>query len=91
LIHDEVILDDFGEVTEYKITPYQVASWITPGLMPEVSKRLGEAMSEDMPDLKDIPGAIEQLEAAGITLDDNGVPIEMNPDAKTDTAELKNG
>lgn len=51
LIHDEVILDEDGEPTGYKITPYEVGRWVnTPELMNEVSKQIAKAMAADQPE-----------------------------------------
>lgn len=50
LTHDEVVLDDDGEPTKYNITAYQVGGWIAdPAQMQEVIVRLGNALSDDLP------------------------------------------
>jgi hypothetical protein len=71
LLHEEVVLDDLGEPVSYKITPYQVAGWIKPHMMNELSVKLTQAMTNGSPDIKTIPGGKEQLkqiaEQMGIT------------------------
>ena len=63
LIHDEAVIDEYtGEPIGYNITPYQVGSWLTPDMLPEVSEKLGKAISNSMPDVSKIPGAAEELE-----------------------------
>jgi hypothetical protein len=78
LIHEEAILDDFGDVVGYKITPYQVGSWIAPSKIREVSEKINEAIQIGMPDIDDIPGAEEKLAELGFRLDENKqiVPID---------------
>lgn len=56
LIHDEVILDEVtGEPVGYKITPYQVGSWIkNPQMLEEVCNKLSIAMGQSMPSAEDL-------------------------------------
>lgn len=51
LTHDEVVLNEDGEPISYNITAYQVGGWIAdPAQMQEVIIRLGNALSDDLPD-----------------------------------------
>lgn len=69
LVHEEVkgYDEDTGEPTGYNITPYQVGSWIkNPGMLKDVSAKLGEAMAAGMSD-SDLEAAeefIKQQQAA---------------------------
>jgi len=71
LIHDEAILDEItGEPVGYNITPYQVGGWITPDMLPEVTEKITQAVSGNLPDIASIPGAEEELKKAGIAIVD---------------------
>lgn len=62
LIHAEAVIDEeSGEPMKYNISPYQVGSWLMPGLLAEVSEKLSKAIMQSMPDISDVPGAAEEL------------------------------
>lgn len=76
LIHDEAILDEnTGEPISYKITPFEVGSWIKPQMLPELSEKLTEAMGVNLPAMKDSPEIQKALSDAGITLGEDGLPV----------------
>lgn len=49
LIHEEMIFNENGEPAAYKITPYQVGSWVMPGDMKMIGEVLAEAIAQSMP------------------------------------------
>jgi len=50
LLWDETVLDSItGEPVSYNITPYAVGSWIKPNRIQEISDKIGQAMTGDMP------------------------------------------
>jgi hypothetical protein len=51
LIHQEAILNEDGEPTGYKITPYQVGSWVSFPRMNEISQKITQALINSSPDL----------------------------------------
>lgn len=89
LIHEEAIFDENDDTDPigYNITPYQVGSWInSPALMAEASKKLNEAISQDMPDLKNVtPEMTAQLRKQGYEVKNNQVvAIEGVKEVKND-------
>lgn len=51
LIHDQAILDEVtGEPIKYKLTLYEVGSWLTPSNMKSVMEKLNKAISGAIPD-----------------------------------------
>lgn len=72
LIHDEAIIDkDTGEATGYKITPYQVGSWIkNPDMLKEASMKLNQAFGGSATSIDSLPEEVkEQLKEQGIDVE----------------------
>jgi hypothetical protein len=72
LIHEEVVLDPItGEPASYKITPYEVGSWISPSRLGDVSKALMDAIQESYPDAENLPDEVKkQLVLSGVNTDE---------------------
>lgn len=51
LIHDQAVLDEItGEPIKYKLTAYEVGTWITPANMKDIMQKLNAAISDSVPE-----------------------------------------
>lgn len=93
LIHEEAVIDpDTGDVISYNINPYQVGSWITPGMLPYVSQQLSLAISDGSPEPKESTELSEDEKAAIVAqLNPKMATIVLTEEDKKKAAEeLKN-
>jgi len=90
LIHEEATIDEFtGDVISYGITPYQVGGWITPSMLPMVSEKLGEAITDGSPEVKTVMG-VENNDSPDIDTSKMAKVVLTEEEKKKEAEELKN-
>ena len=92
LIHEEVVIDEFtGDVLKYNITPYQVGSWISPSMLPMISEKLGQAITEGSPEVKEVMGLNQEQNKPAVVNSKVATVILTPEEKKQKEEEIKNG